>query len=81
MKEKLEAVETFRIVCHGSGLPGHNDHVFNYPTREQAETMLDKRTREWSRNDKTKKCTPFHLESRMISPWFDESVAGSADIS
>ena len=70
-----EVVETYRIVCHGAGQPGHADHVFSYPDKEQAERMLAKRTEEWSRNRSSAMCTPFHLESRMISEW--EEVSGS----
>ncbi len=67
-----EPVRTFRVVCHGHGLPGHHDHIFNYNTRDQAELMQRRRTAEWARNPKTEKCTPFHLESQLISAWQKE---------
>jgi len=65
-------VKVYRIVCHGAGQPGHVEHVFNYPTKDQAVTMRAKRTTEWGRKPDTAPCTPFHLESQMISPWAPE---------
>jgi len=62
-------VKEYRIVCHGSGQPGHQDHVFNYPTFEQASKMVERRTDEWARERTTQMCTPFHLEVRWISMW------------
>lgn len=64
-----ETTRTYRIVCHGSGQPGHQDHVFQYADEASARKMLVKRTEEWARERSTAMCTPFHLESREISEW------------
>ena len=66
---KSEVKTEWRIVCHGSGSPGHADHVFSYTEEKVARKMLDKRTREWGAKPATQMCSPFHLESRLISAW------------
>lgn len=71
-----EVTEQYRIVCHGSGQPGHADHVFIYTDLKSAIKMRVKRSEEWSREKTTMMCAPFHLEKRQISAWEEADNEG-----
>ncbi len=64
-----ESVKAYRLVCHLSGYPGHNEHVFTYSDKDRVIEMQRRKSIEWGASDTTKRCTPFHVEVQWTSPW------------